>query len=201
MDTGPMGASRDGGDVVSRLREVNSHAERPQETMTMKRIRVLIAEGNKVLRTIFREYLECQEGFELVGEARDGVEVVRLTQACRPDVVVMDISMPRKDGLAATADLAREFPQVRVIVMSSHDDAACVQQAIRAGAVGYLVKAGNVRLEVAITAVANGQTCFDPIISRHVPDHAREQRSTAPCPTGQNPESDDPRRHISNAQA
>jgi DNA-binding NarL/FixJ family response regulator len=169
---------------------MNFCAERPQETMTMKPIRVLIADDNKVLRTFFREYLERQEGFELVGEACDGVEVVRLTQACGPDVVVMDISMPHKDGLAATADLAREFPQVRVIVMSSHDDAACVQEAIGAGAVGYLVKAGSVRLEVAITAVANGQTYFDPIISRHVPDHARKQRSTVPFPTRQNPESD-----------
>ena len=132
----------------------------------MKRIRVLIVDDNDLIRNFVRSYLEHQDGFEVVGEACDGVEVVYLTQVCRPEVVLMDISMPHKDGLAATADLSRECPQVRVIMMSSHDDTAYVQQAIRAGAVGYLVKPWSINLEVVITAIANGQTYFDPAVSQ-----------------------------------
>jgi len=133
------------------------------------RIRILIADDNQLLRTALRDLLELQEEYEVVGEAFDGFEAIRLTKTCHPDVVIMDIAMPQKDGLTATAELTRDFPQVRVIMMSAYDDEICVQHSIRAGAVGYLVKCGQGSITVAITAIVSGQRYFDPIIARHVP--------------------------------
>ena len=137
--------------------------------INLHHIRILIADDNQLLRTSLRQLLELQAEYEVVGEADDGVEAVRLTHAYRPDVVIMDISMPQMDGLTATAELTRDFPQVRVIMMSAHDEAIYVRRAIRAGAVGYLVKCGEASIEVAITAIASGQMYFDPLIARHVP--------------------------------
>lgn len=137
--------------------------------INLQHIRILIADDNQLLRTSLRQLLEQQAEYEVVGEAYDGFEAVRLTQTCRPDVVIMDISMPQKDGLTATAELTRDFPQVRVIMMSAHAEAIYVRRAIRAGAVGYLVKCGPASIEMAITAIARGQTYFDPLIARHVP--------------------------------
>ena len=133
------------------------------------RIRILIVDDNQLLRTLLRANLETQAEYEVVGEADDGFEAVRLTKAYQPDVVIMDISMPRKDGLTAAAELTRDFPLVRVIMLSSNDDAFCVQQAIRAGAMGYLVKCGSASVAVAITAIVNGHKYFDPTIAHHVP--------------------------------
>ena len=132
-------------------------------------IRILLADDNQRLRNALKRILESEAEYEVVGEACDGFEAVRLTQMCRPDVVIMDISMPQKNGLTATAELTHDFPKVRVMIWSSHTDALCVQQAIRAGAVGYLVKCGQARIEIAIKAIASGHTYFDPIIAQYVP--------------------------------
>lgn len=133
------------------------------------RIRILLADDNQRLRTALKRILESEAEYEVVGEACNGFEAVRLTRACRPDVVIMDISMPQKNGLIATAELTHDFPKVRIMIWSSHTDSLYVQQAIRAGAVGYLVKCGQARIEIAIKAIASGHTYFDPIIAQYVP--------------------------------
>ena len=145
-------------------------SNRSGDRLTRKhRIRILLADDNQQLRTALKRILESEAEYEVVGEACNGFEAVRMTQVCRPDVVIMDISMPQKNGLIATAELTHDFPKVRVMIWSSHTDSPYVELAIRAGAVGYLVKSGQARIEIAIRAVASGHTYFDPIIAQHVP--------------------------------
>jgi DNA-binding NarL/FixJ family response regulator len=122
-----------------------------------KPIRVLLAEDHALVRAGFRALLQDIPDILVVGEAGDGEEALRLVAERQPDVVLMDITMPRLNGLEATARLKKECPQVRVIILSMHSMAEYVLQALRAGAVGYLLKdSGSPELEAAIRAVAGG---------------------------------------------
>jgi DNA-binding NarL/FixJ family response regulator len=103
------------------------------------RPRVLLAEDNAAMRQTLRDLLE-DEGFEVVGEAVDGVEAVALAQTVVPDVVLMDLRMPRLNGLEATQAIKQVVPQVRVLVLSAYADAGLSQDAQAAGADGYVVK-------------------------------------------------------------
>lgn len=153
----------------------------------MKPIRVLLAEDHALVRAGFRALLEALVDIEVVSEAGDGREALRLIEQHKPHVVLMDIKMPGLNGLEATNRVTRDFPFVAVIILSMHLDEEYVWQALRAGAAGYLVKdAGPTELEVAIRAVARGETYLSPSISKHViadylrrigdePDPPREQ--------------------------
>jgi len=104
-----------------------------------------------------------------VAEAADGRDALASIRACHPDIVLMDISMTGLNGLEATARVVREFPQVRVIILSAHSSEEYVCQALRAGAAGYLLKdAAIAELELALRAVARGETYLSPAISKHV---------------------------------
>ena len=125
--------------------------------MKTKPIRVLLADDHALFRAGVRMLLEHMEGVEVVGEAADGREAVRVTKQLQPDVVLMDITMTGLNGLEATAQVTQECPQARVIILSMHLNEQYVMQAVRAGASGYLLKdAAATELEQAVRTVARG---------------------------------------------
>ena len=135
----------------------------------MKPIRVLLADDHTLVRAGIRSLLENMEGIEVIAEAGDGREALRLVRTHRPDVVLMDIAMPGLNGLEAAARIAKKFPNVRVIILSMHVNEEYVLQALRAGAAGYMVKGADAaELEIAIRAVARGETYLSPMVSKHV---------------------------------
>lgn len=137
----------------------------------MKPIRVILADDHALVRAGFRALLEKLPGVEVVAEASDGREALRLIEAVQPDVVLMDIGMAGMNGLEATARAASAFPRVRIVILSMHASEEYVLQALRAGAAGYLVKnAGTSELEMALKAVVRGETYLSPAVSRHVVD-------------------------------
>ncbi|HEV8715324.1 MAG TPA: response regulator transcription factor [Candidatus Binatia bacterium] len=135
----------------------------------MKKIRVLLADDHTLVRTGIRMILEQTAGVAVVAEARTGREALHLTKTAQPDVVLMDISMPDLNGLEATASLMQDYPQVRVLILSVHDDEQYVVKALHAGAMGYLLKdATPAELEQALKAVARGETYLSQAVAKHV---------------------------------
>jgi two-component system response regulator NreC len=119
--------------------------------------RILIADDHGVLRAGLRALLKAEPELEVVGEAADGAEALRLAGALRPDIVLMDISMPDCGGIEATRRLRALLPDVRVLILTVHDDKSMVQEAIQAGAAGYILKrAAESELVNAIQAVSRG---------------------------------------------
>ena len=135
----------------------------------MTPIRIVLAEDHALVRAGFRSLLQSFSGVEVVGEANDGREALRLIETLRPNVVLMDIMMPGLNGLEATARVSKEFPGVRVIVLSMNAAEEYVLQAMRAGASGYLLKDGSIaELEQAVRAVARGEKFLSSAVSKHV---------------------------------
>lgn len=145
-------------------------------------IRVLVAEDHALVRAGFCALLRTLDDVQLVAEAGDGREALELIQGARPDVVLVDISMPGLNGLELTRRLALEQPEVRVLILSVHSGEEYVLRALDAGAAGYLVKdSGIAELALAVRAVAAGRTYLSPRVSRHVIEAylARRPRATA----------------------
>ncbi|HYL54907.1 MAG TPA: response regulator transcription factor [Gemmatimonadales bacterium] len=135
----------------------------------MTAIRVLLADDHALFRSGLRALLGGFGGITVVGEAGDGREALRLVSQHRPDVVLMDITMPDLNGLDAAAELVRDFPDVKVLVLSMHSDEAYVNRALKAGATGYLLKtASGPELELAIRAVARGDVYLGPRVAKHL---------------------------------
>lgn len=135
----------------------------------MDPIRILLADDHKLVRAGIRSLLERLPDIEVVGEASDGEEALRLIDEHRPRMVLMDIAMPLLNGLEATRRLAKAFPEVSVIILSTYSDEEHVYQALRAGASGFLEKGAALEeLELAIRAVARGETYLSPPISKPV---------------------------------
>jgi DNA-binding NarL/FixJ family response regulator len=129
------------------------------------RIRVLIADDQRVVREGLGMLVSLIDEVEVVGSASNGAEAVRLAEAHRPDVILMDLRMPDVDGVAATADLRQRLPGARVLVLTTYADDAAIMSALRAGAAGYLTKdASAEQIETAIRAVHAGQTHLDPAV-------------------------------------
>lgn len=125
--------------------------------------RILIADDHPVVRQGLRMFLSLEPEFEVVGEAQNGTEAVRLAHELKPDVVLMDLLMPVMDGIAAIKIIRRELPDVEVIALTSVLENASVAGAIRAGAMGYLLKTAQAdELCVAVKAVACGQVQLTP---------------------------------------
>jgi DNA-binding NarL/FixJ family response regulator len=132
-------------------------------------IRVVLADDHTLVRAGIRALLEKLPDVHVVAEASDGREAVHLVTTTQPDVVLMDIAMPGLNGLEATRRLVKEFPAIRVLILSMHKNEEYVWQALRAGAVGYLLKDADLaELALAITAVTHGETYLSPPISKHV---------------------------------
>jgi DNA-binding NarL/FixJ family response regulator len=134
-------------------------------------IRILLVDDHAVVREGLRTFLALQDGFEVVGEAADGEAAIMTAERLRPDVILMDLVMPRLDGVGAMRELRRRLPASRVIVLTSFVDDERLLPAIRAGAAGYLLK--NVdppELARAIRAAHAGQALLDPGVAARLVD-------------------------------
>jgi two-component system, NarL family, response regulator LiaR len=129
-------------------------------------IRIVLADDHGVVREGLRAFLELQEGIEVVGEAADGEEAVEEAERLRPDVLLMDLVMPRLDGVGAMRELRRRRPEIRVIVLTSFAEDERLLPAIQAGAAGYLLKNVEPReLARAVRAAHEGQALLDPAVA------------------------------------
>jgi DNA-binding NarL/FixJ family response regulator len=132
-------------------------------------IRVLLADDQRLVREGLATLLNLLDGIELVGTAADGEEAVRLAAQLDPDIVLMDLSMPRLNGTEAIRRLAERGPRPKAIALTTYADDASVLGALRAGARGYLTKdAGADEIRAAIEAVARGEAALDPAVQHHV---------------------------------
>jgi two-component system, NarL family, response regulator NreC len=137
----------------------------------MKAIRILLADDHTVMRSGLRALLERQTDFEVVGEAADGREAVDMAEKLSPDVVVVDVAMPRLNGLDAAQQITSKWPRTAVVVLSMHSDEGYVSRALKAGARGYLLKdSAESDLITAIRAVHDGKAFFSPVISKMLAD-------------------------------
>ena len=135
----------------------------------MSPIRVLLADDHRILREGIRALIDDQEDMQVVGEAEDGLETVKKVAKLQPDVVVMDIAMPLLNGLEATRQIRRDFPQVKVLILTMHDNEEYIRQVLAAGALGYVLKDAAARdLLGAIRTVNQGEAVLSPAITRLV---------------------------------
>jgi two-component system, NarL family, response regulator LiaR len=127
--------------------------------------KVLIADDHALLRESMRSLLDRQEDIEVVGEACDGVEAVKLSTELKPDIAVMDIVMPRLNGIEASKEIKRISPATAIIILTAHDDSQYVMGLLEAGAAGYLLKSSRGRdVLAAIRAVRAGESVLHPSI-------------------------------------
>ena len=138
------------------------------------RITVLVADDHAVVREGIRHVLSAAQGFDVVGEAASGAQAVKLAEEFDPNVVLLDVSMPGGTGLEVIGDVLRVAPQARVLILSVHDEAEYVLQAVRAGAHGYLRKDSSPNeLREAVRAVDRGDTYFTPAMATRLSDAVR----------------------------
>jgi len=141
------------------------------QTGSEKKIRVILAEDHTLVRQGFRRILEDDPGVTVVGEARTGIEAIEQCKELKPDVVVMDLSMPELGGLEATGEILKANPQIKILILSMYSNEAYVRKAFELGAKGYILKnAIEVDLTRAVMALAEGEAYFSPGISQIVLD-------------------------------
>lgn len=135
----------------------------------MSILRILIAEDHTTVREGVKLIIESQPDMEVCGEAGDGREAIKLAQQLKPDVLVMDISMPELNGLKAAAKLKRIMPEIKILTLTRHTDEAYLQELLQAGVSGYVLKqSASSELIRAIRAVANDDNFLDPAITGKV---------------------------------
>jgi len=135
----------------------------------VKKLRVILADDHALVRAGIRVLIENIPNVEVIGEAGNGNEALALMERTSPDIALVDMAMPELNGLGVTQAVAERFPEVKVIILSMHQNAAFVLHALRAGADGYIVKDGaSSELAAAIEAVARGETYLSPAVSRVV---------------------------------
>ncbi len=151
----------------------------------MPPIRILLADDQALFREGLHTLLSVQADLEVVGEAANGEEAVRLATTLHPDVVLMDLQMPVLDGVAATRQLRAACPTCRVIVLTTFDDDEYVFEGLRAGAAGYLLKdTPSARLAEAIRAAARGESFLEPsVAAKVVAEFARLSAAPSPAVT------------------
>ncbi len=140
-----------------------------------KKIRVLLVDDHGIVRDGIRAMLSLNQDIQVVGEAADGREAINRTRTCAPNVVVMDMAMPGMDGLQATKRLARDFPSVRVLVLSQHDNERHILPVLQAGASGYVLKRSvGAELVEAIRTVHAGDCWLPPRVAQTVLQYTRQ---------------------------
>lgn len=129
------------------------------------RIRIALCDDHAVVRSGLRHILDAEDDFDVVGEAGTAAEAVAVARETQPDVFVMDVGLPDRSGIVATADVCKESPSTRVLVLTVHDDVAYLRRAFEAGAAGYLLKeAADVELIQAVRQVASGRQYVHPVL-------------------------------------
>lgn len=148
----------------------------------MPPIRIMLVDDHAVVRTGLRSFLETQPDFRVVAEAGDGQEAVARALELRPDIVIMDITMPHLDGLEATRQLKTQWPQATVLALTVHEDKFYFMKMLEAGAAGYLTKqAASEELVQAIRSVAAGHIYLQPALARWLlEDYQRLARDESP---------------------
>jgi DNA-binding NarL/FixJ family response regulator len=151
--------------------------------MSEPTIRVLAADDQRVVREGLAMLLGLLPDVEVVGTAADGEEVLALAAGLKPDVILMDLRMPRMDGVEATRRLRELDPAVKVVVLTTYADDRSVLDALRAGALGYLTKdAGAAEIQQALHRVAGGQAALDPAVQLHLVEAIADGQSLGPTP-------------------
>lgn len=136
------------------------------------KIKILLAEDHKIVREGTRQLLEQAADMLIVGEAADGLEAVSLATELHPDVVVMDVRLPKLNGIEATRTITARFPDIRILILSAYDDDSYVFPLLEAGASGYLLKtASGAELAEAIRRVVAGETALSPRITAKLVEH------------------------------
>jgi DNA-binding NarL/FixJ family response regulator len=131
------------------------------------KISVLLVDDHSLVRRGFRRILEDARDIDIVGEASDGAEAVRLAEELRPQLIVMDCALPGMSGLEATRRILEKFPDTAVLMLSMHSEVTWIQQALDAGARGYILKSAiDLELVTAIRRVIAGEVVLDPQVSR-----------------------------------
>jgi two-component system response regulator NreC len=134
-------------------------------------LRIVLADDHTLFRQGLRRVLEEQAGWQVVAEASDGAEAVRLTLECEPNIVILDIAMPRLNGVEATRQIARRLPAVRLLVVSMYSDDLYITQALQAGAHGFILKdSADTDLVRAVQDLASGKSYFSPAVTKVVLD-------------------------------
>jgi DNA-binding NarL/FixJ family response regulator len=165
----------------------------PPDRGTSQRIRVLIVDDQALVRRGLALMFSLEPDMEVVGEAGDGVEAIEMARRLRPDVVLMDLHMPRKGGVAATREITAALPQTHVLVLTTMEAEQSVFDALRAGALAYLLKdATETEVLEGVRAVHRGESRLTPQIARKVLDQFRRLAALEPKPTYQAPVEDDP---------
>jgi two-component system, NarL family, response regulator LiaR len=135
----------------------------------LSKIRLVIVEDNDLMRDGLRTMFERSGEFEVVGEAEDGLSAVKIIEDARPNVVVMDIGLPGQDGIEVTRIIRRSMPDVRVVMLTAHNNDEEIFRALSAGAAGYCLKdCASERLKIAVLSVAEGAAWMDPRIAGKV---------------------------------
>jgi DNA-binding NarL/FixJ family response regulator len=144
------------------------------ESLPVKQITVLLAEDHASFRKSLKLLIEADGDIEVVGEAKNGLEAVRLSARLHPEVIVMDIAMPLLNGLEATQQIMENFPSTRVLILSAHPDPEYIKQAVMLGASGYLIKQSSAHvLAHAVREVLKGNSFFCAPISKPLRDECR----------------------------
>ena len=135
----------------------------------MDTLRIVLADDHTLFRQGLRRVLEEQTGWHVVAEASDGAEAVRLSVEHEPHMVILDVAMPRLNGIEATRQIARRLPDVRILIVSMYSDDVYIMQALQAGAQGFVLKdSGDVDLVRAVGDLAAGKSHFSPSVSKVV---------------------------------
>lgn len=148
-------------------------------------IRILIVDDHDIVREGQRALIETEPGMELVGEAKNGIEAVELAERLQPDVILMDLHMPKKDGVEAITEIKGENPESRILVLTSFNEDENVYAAIKAGAMGYLLKDSSPqKILKSIRKVYQGETSIGPRIAQKL---MREIQRTSDSPPTEEP--------------
>lgn len=144
----------------------------------MKKLRIIIAEDHETVREGLKMIIEAQDDMEIIGEAGDGREAIHLAEELKPDIILMDVSMPVLNGLMASAKLSRILPEIKILTLTRHNDEAYLQELLEAGVSGYVLKqSASTELLRAIRAVAAGDKFLDPAITGKIFNNYNEKNT------------------------